>query len=442
MVATSNYPGSANRALAMKTVDRLRHTWVLGPTGSGKSWLLANMALQDIAAGRGLLLLDPKGDLVADVLARLPKDRMADVIVMDASATDQPVGFNILQAGASEHERELVVDHIVHVFSELWRSSWGPRTSDVLRNGLLTLVNARANEGSAFALTELPELLQNPAFRRFVLGQAAVPASVRGFWQQYERMSDAERAQVIGPSMNKIRALTTRTALRLCLGQSGGVQLAELFTKNKIVLVSLAKGQLGRDTADLLGSLLVANLWQVTLARSAVPAERRRPVFAYLDEFQDVLRLSGGGDLGDMLAQARGLALGLVLAHQYLDQLPAALKTAVLGTVRSQIVFALEHDDAKAMERRFAPALTAADLTGLEAHEVAARLCVDATTQSPVTGVTLPLDEPVHDAQRLAFRSRSQYGVARAEVEASLAARIQVSDRQQPIGRTRRMDEA
>ena len=132
VLAASNFPGANDRPLALRTDDRLRHLHLIGPTGVGKSTLIANLALQDIERGDGLVLIDPKSDLVADVLARVPNTRTKDVIVLDPSATDFPIGFNVLQVGRSEHERELVVDHVVHVFSELWRSSWGPRTNDVL----------------------------------------------------------------------------------------------------------------------------------------------------------------------------------------------------------------------------------------------------------------------------------------------------------------------
>lgn len=437
VLAESNFPGANNRPLALRTDDRLRHLHLIGPTGVGKSTLIANSALQDIERGDGLVLLDPKSDLVADVLARVPADRTNDLVVLDPSATDFPVGFNVLQVGRSEHERELVVDHVVHVFSELWRSSWGPRTSDVLRTCLLTLTHASAADGSAFALTEVPELLLNPAFRKFVTAQAGVPDSVRSFWSAYERMSEGERAQVIGPSLNKLRSLTTRTSLRLMLGQSEGIDLADVFTKRRVVLVPLSKGVVGTETAHLLGSLLMAALWQNTLARAAVPAARRRPAWAYLDEFQDVLRLGTEGELADMLAQARGLGLGLTLAHQYLDQLPRQVQAAVLGTARSQVTFQLDHDDARTLEKRFAPALTAADLMGLPAHEVAIRPSVDGHTRPPTTGVTRPLGEPLHDPAVLAERSRQRYGTARADVEAALKARIEAPATGK-LGRTRR----
>ena len=201
----------------------------------------------------------------------------------------------------------------------------------------LTLTHTRAVDGSLFTLVELPELLLDPAFRGFVTSQLTVPETVRGFWASFEALSEADRAQVIGPSLNKLRSFTTRTALRLMLGQSEGMRLDEVFTQRRIILVSLPKGILGAETTALVGSLVMAGLWQATLARAGVPAEQRHPVMVYLDEFQDFLRLPV--DLADMLAQARGLGVGLVLAHQYLGQLSAAVRTAVLGTVRTQIAF-------------------------------------------------------------------------------------------------------
>src|SRR5262249_40577520 len=162
---------------------------------------------------------------------RVPEKRRQDVLVLDPSVTDRPIGLNVLDTADGEHAEELAVDHLVHLMSSLWRSSWGPRTSDVLRNALLTLTHTRAADDNRFTLVELPELLLNPSFRRFVLSQPQVPGPVRPFWDAYEVMSDGERTQVIGPSLNKLRSFTTRTAIRLMLGQSQGVRLDEVFTK-------------------------------------------------------------------------------------------------------------------------------------------------------------------------------------------------------------------
>lgn len=437
VVAESNYPGSVGRPIALKTPDRLRHTVLHGPTGTGKSTLILNMAAQDIDAGRGVMVIDPKADLVEELLARIPGHRADDVVVVDASQTAQPVGFNILTAGSGDISKELVVEQVTHVFSEIWKDSWGPRTSDVIRACLLTLTHTRAADGSAFALTELPELLINRKFRRYVTSRETVPDSVRSFWTTYERMTEPERMQVIGPTMNKIRAILTRTPLRLMLGQSAGIDLGGLFRERKIILVPLSKGLIGTDAARLLGSLLVAFLWQETLHRAAVPEHRRTPVFAYLDEFQEFVRFSTGDELADMLSQARGLGLGLVLAHQFLDQLPAHIQAAVLGTVRTQIAFQLEYGDAQRLAKRFSP-LGWEDLCGLDAFEIAIRPCVGDATHAPVTGRTFPPPErpadATHRAAQLAAWCRDRYGLPAEQVDQARTERLSVPRRGSQAG--------
>lgn len=422
ILARSTYQGTG-KLLRLTTADRLRHLWLLGPTGTGKSTLIANMALQDAAAGHGFALIDPKGDLVADVLVRLPESRHDDVIVLDPTAYvhGQPIiGLNVLGHATSEYERELATDQIVHIMHSIWADSWGPRTSDVLRNALLTLAHTTAIDGSAFTLVEVAPLLENTGFRRFVTTQPGIPKAVRPFWTAYESYSDAQRLQIIAPSLNKLRALGTRTPLRLMFGQSVGISVADVLNSGKILLVPLSKGSIGMETAELLGSLVVSSLVDAIFARAAMPAAHRHPAWIYLDEFQDVLRLPL--DIADALAQARGLGVGFVLVNQYLGQLPEQMKRAALGTVRSTVLFQLDLDDAKVFDRRFSP-LTASDLTHLPVYEIAARLCEHNTTTRPVTGVTLPLPDPQVDGAAVAHRSASRYGVLREDVEAAIRIR-------------------
>ncbi|HEY1701017.1 MAG TPA: type IV secretory system conjugative DNA transfer family protein, partial [Trebonia sp.] len=228
VLAHSNYSGMTSRPVALKRADLLHHLYLLGPTGSGKSTLIESLAVQAAQFGDGIFVVDPKADLCEEILARLPEQRLEDVIVLNPAATDQPIGFNILQSAHGEHARELVVDDVVRIFGEIWKSSFGPRTADVLRNALLTLTATKAPDGSEFTLAEVAPLLENPAFRRFVTAQAAVPDPVRPFWTTYDAMSAGERGQTIGPSLNKLRALTTRTSLRLMLGQSKGLDVADV----------------------------------------------------------------------------------------------------------------------------------------------------------------------------------------------------------------------
>lgn len=431
IIGESTYPGTPH-PLALKPADRLRHVYVLGPTGVGKSTLLGNMALQDIAAGSGEVMTDLKGyDLTNDIVSRCPDERLKDIVVLDAGNATHIVGFNPLRVHGDEHQRELAAETTVHILRSIFRAYWGPRTDDILRAALQSLVQVPAPNGQAFTMCEVPELLTNPALRQYVANHGRQHERWREYWQWYDVLSEGERQATIGPVLNKLRAFSTRTSLRLVLGQSEGFDLTEIFTQRKVLLVPLAKGQIGTEAATLLGSLLVGALWQATLARSAVPAEKRRPVFAYLDEFQDIVRLND--DIAEMLAQARGLGLSMTLAHQYTKQIPDATRAAILGTARSQIFFQMEYDDAKLLDKRVAPTLSAADLMGLAPHEIAARLCVDGQTLAPVTGRTLPLPEPVREAEAIRAELAERHGMARADIEAGLRSRTRPATNQRPI---------
>jgi hypothetical protein len=423
VIAQSNYPGMQDRLLTVRVEDRLRHTLAVGPTGSGKSWLLTRLILQDIAAGRGVFAIDLKGDLIHDIVSRVSDADAERLIVVDPSQRHMPVGLNVLGGAHDEAARELVVDNTLHVFKELWAAYWGPRSDQIMRAALNTLVATRAADGSVFTLVELVPLLTNPTFRRFVVAQHGLSDSVRTYWQRYDAMTENERMNSIAPILNKVDAFTGRTAIRLLLGQSDGLDLRDIFRKRSVVLVNLAKGTHGSETSNLLGALLILKLWQAALERVQVPAERRHPAFAYIDEAQDLMRLPI--PIADVFAQARGLGLGLTVAHQYFAQLPEHIKAAELGTVRTQILFATEYEDAKLLEQRFSP-LTSDDLMGLEAYEVAARLCVGGRTLSPVTGLTLPLGEPLRGADLVLAASQQRHGQLRQVVESAIAARITV----------------
>lgn len=440
VLAHSNYPGQEGRPLAISSEARREHVWISGPTGSGKSWLLASNILQDIAAGHGTIVIDVKGDLVTDVAARLRPEDEARLVIIDPTNRARPVGLNVLQHVGTEASRELAVDNVLHIFRELWHGFWGPRTDWVMRAGLSTLTLAHDRQSKQYTLVELSPLLTNPTFRRDVLKRTSLPADLALFWRRYEAMSDNERAQIIGPTLNKLDAFTSRSAIRLMLGQSDGIDLTDIFTKRSAILVSLDKGQLGTETTSLLGALTVAALWQATLTRAAVPMDRRRPAFAVIDEAQDIVRLPLA--IADILSQARGYGLGMTLANQYAAQLPDSVRTAILGTVRTHVVFALDYDDARVLERRFQP-LTKDDLQGLQKYEVAIRASVGGHTLMPATGVTQPLPEPITDPDAVRARAAARYGVLRVEVEQAMADRLQL---ERPpatsFGRERREDES
>jgi hypothetical protein len=301
---------------------------------------------------------------------------------------------------------------------------------DVLRAGLLTLALEPGH-----SLVELPLLLTRSAFRRPLVARASIhdPLGLAGFWGWFDGLSDEQAAQVLGPVMNKLRAFNLRPDLRAVLGQTEPrFQLRRVFTEGQSLLVRLPKGELGGEAASLLGSLVVNQVWQATLARSAVAASRRQPVFVYLDEFQEVVRLPL--DLGDALAQARGLGVGLVLAHQHLGQLGSDLRAGVLANAGSRVAFRLDHEDASVIAKRAGGKLRAEDFAGLPPFQAYADLVAEGSAQGFASARTRPLGPAARSIERVRADNRRRFGVPRAETEAHLRALIEGPASKEPSG--------
>ncbi len=429
VLARSNFPGSGDRPIALSPADALMGLHVMGPSGVGKSTLARGLVGRDMADGFGVMVIEPKSDLVRDVLSDVPPGRADDVVVLDPADDGRPVGLNIL-AGA-EDAPELVVDRVVGIFHQLWKPFWGPRTDDILRAGLLTLV-----QDPAMTLCELPLLLTDRNFRAPLVGRIEDPF-LQGFWGGYEGMSDAERAAAAGPLMNKLRAVLLRPRIRNVIGQSRPrLDLDRAIAERRIVLVPLSKGVLGEEAARLLGSLVLSRAWQSVLRRSAIPPERRHPVFLYVDEVQDYLGLPTS--VADILAQARGLGMGVTLLHQHLGQLTPEVKEAVLANARSRVLFQLRSADARVMARELAPYIDAQDLEGLGRYEVVVSLMAGGHVVPPATGVSLSPPPSTGQAEIVRALSRERYGRDRAEIEAAMRARHGERPGPGPVGRRRR----
>lgn len=420
VVADSAYP-SAKGNLVLSAEAGRRHLHVLGPTGVGKSTLLVHLICQDIEAGRGVVVVDPKGDLVDDTLMRLSAKALERVAVLDPT-DPAPLGLNPLAAGAPDRNGGgVAIDAMVGVLHSLWKDSWGPRLHDVLHAGLLTL-----SLEPGHSLVELPLLLTRPAFRRPLVARASIhdPLGLAGFWGWFDGLSDEQAAQVLGPVMNKLRAFNLRPDLRAVLGQTEPrFDLRQVFAEGQSLLVRLPKGELGGEAASLLGSLVVNQVWQATLARSAVAASRRRPVFVYLDEFQEVVRLPL--DLGDALAQARGLGVGLVLAHQHLGQLGTDLRAGVLANSGSRVAFRLDHEDASVIAKRSGGKLKAEGFAGLPPFHAYVDLVAEGSARGFASARTRPLGPAVRSIGSVRAENRRRFGVPRAETEAHLRALIE-----------------
>ena len=422
----------AGERLGVSIGDALYHTVLLGPTGAGKSTALAHLALADIHAGRGVLLIDPKTDLVADILARIPGQRRDDVVVIDPTSS-RPVGINPLartqaaRSGALSSgggvpgggaSPELVADTVLATLKGVFAESWGVRVEQVLSAALVTL--ARTPEAT---LVDLPLVLTNAAYRqRLIAASGADPLGTGQFWAAYEALSEAQRQQWVGPVLTRLQPFLIRPHLRATLGQAApSFDLGEVFTRRRIVLVSLNKGVLGAESARLLGSLLVGQLWPLILARAAVEPSRRHVVSVFIDEIQDYLSLPGS--LADALAQARSLGAAFHLAHQYRGQLPAALKAGIDANARNKIIFSLSAADAAELARQ-AIGLEAADFQLLPRFGVYARTMHHGRENPWCQATTLPPTPPTQDALALRAASQARYGQDAAQTEAALLARL------------------
>ena len=413
VVGASAVPGEAG-LVRLPITDAVYHTHLLGPTGVGKSTVLLSLALADAAEGRGLLLLDPKGDLATDFVARLPEERTADVVVLDPT-NPCPVGFNPL-VGPPELA-VVTAEAVLGVLAELFRDSWGIRTADVLSAALLTL--ARIPQAT---LVWLVPLLTNPAFRHRVLALAPPdPLGTDVFWQGYEAKPVRTQAVEVAPVLNKLRQLMLRPGLRAMLGQAQPrFGLTDLLERRRIVVVNLNQGLLGPGAARLLGTLLISQLWQHLLARQAQPAQRRQIVSVYIDEVQAFLA-GLPGSLADALAQARSLGAAFHLAHQYRGQLSTEMMQAVETNTRSKVYFALSATDAAAAAR-LAPELEAADFQLLAQYQAYATVMHHGRRSGWFSLATRPAPPAVRDPALLYAASHARYGIPAKQTEAELIA--------------------
>lgn len=396
------------RPVALAVADARHHTHILGATGVGKSTLLAHWILADAEAGRGQVVIDPKGDLVTDILTRLPKRLAGKVVLFDADSKSRPPCINPLDTTAEG--LDLAVENLATIFSRIYARWWGPRTDDLLRAGLRTLC---ARPGTV-TLVDLARLLTGEANLDRITRDVDDPV-LRGFWNAYAELSDAARAQVVGPLLNKLRTVLLRPFVRAAIaaGEST-VDLAEVLDNGGICLARLPKGSLGDDTTRLMGSLLVARTWQAATARSTTPTSERADASLVLDEAQNFLNLST--PVEDMLAEARGLRLSLTLAHQNLGQLSRELREGISANARNKVIFSASPEDARDLARHTSPWLSEHDLTHLDVHHAAARVLVTGQQAPPFTFTTRALPDPTPGRSaeiRRAARTRTQPAPAR-----------------------------
>lgn len=406
-LAESNFPG-ITRPLAVPVSKLMEHAWLAGPTSSGKSTVLHNLAAQVMQQGYGLVLVEPKGDLAQDVLSSVPVERLDDVIWFDPTDIAHPIGLNVL-AGP---DPERTAGYIVGLMQSHYGDSWGPRLAMILRYSVLT---AAMNE---LTLYDVKQLLINPDFRTRIV-KATKDPDVKSFWRRFDTGPDSQIDSVI----NKLDAFVGSRAIRNIVGQTSGLDIGKVVEEGKILLVPLPEARLGAANSSMLGSMLVAELWQHIRLR---PKANRVPIVLVLDEFQNFMNLST--PMEDAFAQARSYGLGLVVANQHTGQLSQSVLAAVLNNARTKMVFGMAHDDARKLKDQFHP-LEAYDLQSLGQYEVILQAMTPTGMAPVVTGKTYGPPRPSGFGTQARLLSQVKYGRNASEVEAEMSERHKVAEK-------------
>jgi hypothetical protein len=393
----------APRPVGLAVPDARHHMRICGPTGTGKTTLIVGQVLADAAEGRGVVFIDPKGDAVLDTIARLPESVAGKVVLFDPGDRAAPPCLNVLQGDGTGTDTDMVVDNLTGIFRRIFSANWGPRTDDIFRAACLTLLGSVPPGSGLVTLADIPPLLGDDARRRRLT--AGVRDQVlKDFWTWYEELSPATRAHMIGPLMNKLRAFLLRRFARAAIAAGPSTfDMASVLDNGGLCLARLPKGILGEETAQLVGSFIVARTWQAASKRARLPERSRPDAGLYVDEAQNFLNLPY--PMEDMLAEARAYRLSLVMAHQNLAQLPPDLRQGISANARSQVIFSVSPEDARDLERHTAPVLTAHDLSHLGAYQAAARLVAGSAEQPAFTFRTRPLPPPVPGRARLIRRA-------------------------------------
>ncbi|HSW97654.1 MAG TPA: DUF87 domain-containing protein [Candidatus Saccharimonadales bacterium] len=385
----------------IKLKDRRRHVYVIGKTGAGKSTLIANMAISDMRNRRGFCIIDPHGDLCETLLDYVPSYRVNDIVYLDPGDHERAFSLNPLQV-QDDVQKELVVSGIVAIFQKLFAFSWGPRLEYILRNTLLSVI-----EMPDATLLMVPELLTNQKFRNKVVANLKEPVLINYWKNEFEKMPDRQRNEAMAPILNKVGQFVQSTVIRnIIKSHNSTIDLARIMNEGKILLLNLSQGRLGEDNAALLGAMIITKIQLAAMARVNLPEEERKDFYLYVDEFQNFATSS----FIKILSEARKYRLNLLLANQYIAQVPEDVRAAIFGNAGTMLSFLIGATDATYMAKEFGERFKEEDLLALGNYQAITKLCVDNVTQAPFLSYTLPLPRSItQNRQKVINSSKQRY---------------------------------
>lgn len=414
ILGKANMPGN-ERAVAVSYASAVRHTYLIGATGMGKTTLLVNTAVQDMKAGHGVIIIEAKDDLFKLTLERIPADRVDDVIILDVNDMDSPVGFNIFDQGNSR----TAIDELCLLIGNMYRDSSQSITApQMLYHFTHALAEVPGTTFMDLPILMSPASIQTPeaAFRDAIARQVKNP-QVANYLQGFLNLAPAEQNRLAAPLYNRTWEFMSRPEIRVILGQrQSSFKMRDVIEQNKILLVSLSGARVGTQTANLAGTLLVNAIWQAV--RSVTP---EKPNFLYLDEFSSFMKLPV--DIQSILSKSRSANLGMILAHQDFSEMSPQFRYSVMSNVATKIAFKVGYQEANELARQFGPFVTEADFTGLPPHEAIALVGLDSNSAPPVTIATKPLPKLLKGddtAGSVRYKSRQTYGRPIRDVEREL----------------------
>ncbi|HNZ84612.1 MAG TPA: DUF87 domain-containing protein, partial [Candidatus Woesebacteria bacterium] len=408
----------------MAPVDRQRHFYIVGQTGVGKSWLLADMALQDIKAGKGVCFIDPH-DTFESILERIPPERVDDVIYFDPSQTERPMGFNVMECDR-EDQKDFVTSSIINLMYKLYdpykTGIVGPRFEHAIRNIMLTVMT---EPGATFI--EIVRCLTDQSYVQAILPKVKDPM-VRRYWtDQIAQTSDFHKSEVLDYIVSKFGRFITNTMMRNIIGQStSSFDFRRAMDEGKILIINLAKGTIGEENSAFLGLVLIPKILIAAMSRQDIPEEKRRDFYLYVDEFQNFATQ----DFAVILSEARKYHLNLTVANQFISQMDDEVKNAVFGNVGTICSFRLGISDAGFLTKQFQPEFGEHDLLNLGTGEVYLKTMVNGVPKDPfslkVAAVEKKKPGNPKMAEMIKRLSALKYGRPRALVEAEIAQRARL----------------
>lgn len=416
----------ANVPFGIKAIDRTKHMYVIGKTGMGKSTLLENMAVQDIANGEGMAFIDPHGQTAETLLDYIPEHRKDDVLYFAPFDTNNPVAFNVME-DVGPDRRHLVVSGLMSVFKKIWLDAWSARMEYILQNTLLALL-----EYPDSTLLGVNRMLSEKHYRKKVIDNISDPA-VKAFWVDEFLNYNERYMQEAGDAIkNKIGQFTANPLIRNIIGQpKSSFDLRQIMDERKILIMNLSKGLVGESNANLLGSMLTTRIYLAAMSRadvSVVDMKEMPNFYFYVDEFQSFANAT----FADILSEARKYKLNLTIAHQYIEQMEEEVRNAVFGNVGTIASFRVGPFDAEVLETIFSPQFLAVDICNLGFAQIYLTLMIDGIGSRPFSATTLPPIQPKSESckQIVIHRSRAQFAKERAVVEQ------EINDWMAPIDRS------